>query len=934
MKYELYIYDPLWEVGQIRKIYSTEDPRMEYTIMDPVLTLKSNSSGSLKFTIPVTNALYGTLRPMGQTILVKRDNETSYLWAGRLLNMEEDMYGNQSVYFEGALSYLNDTIQPPSKYEGTVLGFVNKLLNEHNSKVSGDRKILAGSILIAEKNDSILRYTNYESTWECFQEKLLESYGGYIYIRMQDSKYYLDWIPDSPHTCSQDIVFGTNLIDYTRNYDWDSFLTVVVPKGVMLEESPIDALYAYLTVKDVNNGSIYVESPEAIKVYGRLEGVVEFSDITTPQALLKRGEEYLSNQQFDDMTITLNAVDLHLIDSGIESFDLLDKVEVVSAPHGLKRYFVISEIALHLDSPEDTEYILGNNVGQTLSQAIVSDTLATNSKIDGLPTAQQVKNGAIQSSNSYTNAEVEKGVAASGQYTDQKIAQNNVTVLEQARQEATEIIKATGFEGYVTVKKNEQGLATELLICNDPDYTKATKLWRWNSNGLGYSSNGYNGPYETAWTIDGTFVADFIKTGTMLADRIKGGVLEIGGIDNTYGVAIVRSANNSISCRLSNVSVFDQLWIASLNNDGGVHNVGGQIKFTPTGMRMIYIGNPGYDVEYNTAGIDVFRETAVPVPSDDGVSYAIRLQHPTFSNSPGTGIISALSFNTFAKDQPFTTVSRGIKIRSGSTDNDIAFSVYNDELQDPYAIHTFKKMMTHEDLYVGDHGMFCQGPFVLYGATGKFAVEHRFEILGNDENPNEFYRIFVRKPMVTNDSIRIDSKLAIACQNMDNKEQYAVRMECNYVDAVGRPYLWFIGGGVLHDLGSNSCGVIIEGNLQVAGSKNRIVETESYGKLLMSAQEAPEPRFSDYGSSEIGHEGSIEIRLDPMFLETIEVEEPYQVFITRTSEKETKWVEKKARLFIVHGDAGATFDWMVSAIQKDYANIRFEKFDIAEVNNA
>ena len=51
-------------------------------------------------------------------------------------------------------------------------------------------------------------------------------------------------------------------------------------------------------------------------------------------------------------------------------------------------------------------------------------------------------------------------------------------------------------------------------------------MWRWNVGGLGFSSNGYNGPYETAITADGRIVADFITSGTLVANIIKAGVLQ------------------------------------------------------------------------------------------------------------------------------------------------------------------------------------------------------------------------------------------------------------------------------------------------------------------------------------------------------------------------------------------------------------------------
>ena len=67
--------------------------------------------------------------------------------------------------------------------------------------------------------------------------------------------------------------------------------------------------------------------------------------------------------------------------------------------------------------------------------------------------------------------------------------------------------------GYVVLKPNEDGQPEEILVMDTPDIETAVNVWRWNKEGIGYSADGYNGTYSTAWTIDGTFVADFIKAG-------------------------------------------------------------------------------------------------------------------------------------------------------------------------------------------------------------------------------------------------------------------------------------------------------------------------------------------------------------------------------------------------------------------------------------
>lgn len=120
-------------------------------------------------------------------------------------------------------------------------------------------------------------------------------------------------------------------------------------------------------------------------------------------------------------------------------------------------------------------------------------------------------------------------------------------------------------------------------------------------------------------------------------------------------------------------------------------------------------------------------------------------------------------------------------------------------------------------------------------------------------------------------------------------------------------------------------GVYSNGSIGCSGTKYRVVETEHYGKRGMNAFETAEAFFSDIGSGEIGENGEYKIEFDPIFEETIDVEKPYQVQITPTSELRTAWVEKQKNSFVVHGERGATFDWMIMCRQKGYSDIRMKE---------
>lgn len=99
--------------------------------------------------------------------------------------------------------------------------------------------------------------------------------------------------------------------------------------------------------------------------------------------------------------------------------------------------------------------------------------------------------------------------------------------LWDATRRATEIIQG-GLGGYVVIRPDEKtGYPEEILIMDQPDKDTAKNVIRMNKNGIGFSEgNGYKGPFQSAWTIDGTFNADFINSGTIKADLIRAGILK------------------------------------------------------------------------------------------------------------------------------------------------------------------------------------------------------------------------------------------------------------------------------------------------------------------------------------------------------------------------------------------------------------------------
>ena len=164
-------------------------------------------------------------------------------------------------------------------------------------------------------------------------------------------------------------------------------------------------------------------------------------------------------------------------------------------------------------------------------------------------------------------------------------------LLEQAIVRATDAI--TGQKGgYVVIDTNADGEPTQILIMDRPSKTAATKVWRWNLSGLGYSNHGVEGPFETAITANGEIVANFITAGELDANIIKAGLLKSIATQVVEGVNVpVFQLNIDTGAvkayKLSVESPNFQLTEAGNVTATNVNLTGGMIKgLTGTGMSI------------------------------------------------------------------------------------------------------------------------------------------------------------------------------------------------------------------------------------------------------------------------------------------------------------------------------------------------------------
>lgn len=157
---------------------------------------------------------------------------------------------------------------------------------------------------------------------------------------------------------------------------------------------------------------------------------------------------------------------------------------------------------------------------------------------------------AIATAKQQIQQDIDDAIAESEQQMDQEI------------QTATNAITGNN-GGYVLIHdSNGNGKPDEILVMNTESISTATKLWRWNLSGLGYSSSGYNGTYGLAMTMDGKINASFITTGTLNASLIT--VTNLSATSITSGT-LKDSGNNFVLNMSTGALTAKKLSVTSTN---------------------------------------------------------------------------------------------------------------------------------------------------------------------------------------------------------------------------------------------------------------------------------------------------------------------------------------------------------------------------------
>lgn len=290
--------------------------------------------------------------------------------------------------------------------------------------------------------------------------------------------------------------YAKNLKDITASENWENVVTKLMPTGydgIMLNSlDPTADPYIYGT-------SYPIPYTKTVSFEQEIDRDDYPSETEYKQALIDdlraQAEAYLQAHQLPEVNYTLKA--------NIEKItDIGDTVEVIDERLGVN--LLTNVIAFEYDCilGKYTEIEFGN-FKKTLS-------------------------GLIPTVTAYAERAAEKQTEAV-----------RVT-LGQELQQATDQIMGMMGNSYV-IYDGDKILVVDTLPKEDATYCILI-----NSGGIGFSTTGINGPFNSAWTIDGTLNMQAINVINLTANLIKGGTLKLGSQDNSSGILELYDNTNNL----------------------------------------------------------------------------------------------------------------------------------------------------------------------------------------------------------------------------------------------------------------------------------------------------------------------------------------------------------------------------------------------------
>ena len=394
------------------------------TLAEAKLDLEVGKAGSFTFKIYPTNIGYNYFQKFKSYVSLYREDRL--IFSGRVLEEKKGFSNEKTIICEGLLAMLNDSIIRPFSFQGTITEFLTMLINNHNSQVSEDKQFTLGTVTVTDPNNYIARSREgYNSTMALFDDTV-STLGGYFVVRPENGVLYIDYLEDFTAESGQEVNFGENLLDITKESSGTELITALIPLGAESEETQEDGtvIRRKLTIESVNDGNDYLANTEAIEKYGFILGTHEWNDVTRPENLKTKGEAYLAQAVMEKTTINISAVDMAKAGADIDSFLAGEYVNIKSSVHSIDAKMLIKKQSLNLLNPSQNKLTVGDTVAgyvesgvkntnkyETVIQKIEANYV-TNQQVTGYPTKEELADAISKGNDDVINSVKEEMTAA------------------------------------------------------------------------------------------------------------------------------------------------------------------------------------------------------------------------------------------------------------------------------------------------------------------------------------------------------------------------------------------------------------------------------------------------------------------------------------------------------------------------------------------
>ena len=282
----------------------------------------AESIDSLTLSAPYNHPYLASIHPMASIITCKKGDDI--VFEGRAMDDGVDFYNTHTWKCESCLAYLKDTIQPPFSYNGSLRDLLEHFIDVHNAAVEEQKRFVIGNITVTDNNDYVsCSNSEYSVTMDAIKSKLLNTHGGYLQVRYEDGKKYLDYLADFNLRSLQTVEFGKNLLDVKITHDHTKRATALIPLGAKQKLTNEDGNETEseerVTITSVNDGKSYICDDTAVKEIGWIWASEVWEDVTLPSNLLRKAQTRLV-----DLVKGITSIELTIVDESDTGADIGD----------------------------------------------------------------------------------------------------------------------------------------------------------------------------------------------------------------------------------------------------------------------------------------------------------------------------------------------------------------------------------------------------------------------------------------------------------------------------------------------------------------------------------------------------------------------------------------------------------------------------------